>query len=122
MTEKERKDREMVVQFSIITKTDWYENAEKATEIMEKSQRTFPLTQNHEFVYQIEVSYKNGKEKILTITPKKWENVKEEIRQGNIQSISLFIWPKNGFTLHPPMCIQFIKPSQFFEGLSLIHI
>ena len=118
MTEKERKDREMVVQFSIITKTDWYENAEKAIEIMEKSQRTFPLTQNHEFVYQIGVSYKNGKEKILTITPKKWENVKEEIRQGNIQSISLFIWPKNGFTLHPPMCIQFIKPSQFFEGIS----
>ena len=36
MTEKERKDREMVVQFSIITKTDWYENAEKAIEIMEK--------------------------------------------------------------------------------------
>ena len=81
MTEKERKDRELVVQFSIITKTDWYENAEKAIEIMEKSQRTFPLTQNHEFVYQIGVSYKNGKEKILTATPKKWKNVKEEIRR-----------------------------------------
>ena len=116
--EKEFNDSKKSLRFSIITLADWRENVEKVIQLIEECKEQWKEAPAIKWIKTyFHITYENGKLKELQYSPKKWESIREEIREGKVQSITIHKGcnektPKGRIILFF-MSMNFIIPEEF---------